>query len=136
MSEQRAPDPKRCPKCNRVAFRTMTDYLCVTGCGWHEHHDEPLLRDGGAPMTAPSPAWLTEHTAAVEAVLAEHDWRWAIRDSRTGDGVRIACTAEGCPWFAERDPDLGNSVWDEHRAHVAAAITAALAAEAEKGGAS
>jgi len=34
--------PKRCPHCNRVAFRTMTDYLCVSGCGWHEWHDEPI----------------------------------------------------------------------------------------------
>lgn len=66
----------------------------------------------------------------VAAVLAEHDWRWDIRNSVTGDGVRIACTALACEWTAERDPDApahSPDVWDLHRAHVAAAVVAALA---------
>ena len=57
--------------------------------------------------------------------LAEHDWRWAIRESRTGEGVRIACTAVGCEWFADREET--EDVWAAHRAHVAAAQVAALA---------
>lgn len=74
-------------------------------------------------MTAPSPAWLTEHTAVVEAVLGRHQQRHSTR------GFSCTCGKHGItyrpkPWTAA-----------EHRAHVAAKVVSALAAEAEKGGA-
>ena len=62
----------------------------------------------------------------IAEVLAAHDWRWAIRDSRTGDGVRIACADPGCDWYADRaDTD---DVWAAHQTHVAEQVAARLAA--------
>lgn len=71
-------------------------------------------------MTDPSPAWLTEHTAVVEAVLAEHAFAgWSYKPGRW----RCRCRESG-PVSMDAPG---------HRAHVATAITTALA---EKGGAS
>jgi hypothetical protein len=67
-------------------------------------------------------------TGGIETVLAEHDWRWAIRDSASGDGVRIACLACECEWFADRAET--DDVWAAQRAHVAAEIAAHLLSDA------
>lgn len=54
---KRGAPPKRCPYCHRVAFRTMTDYLCVGvgGCGWHEPHDEPIPTSDTPPDATEEP---------------------------------------------------------------------------------
>lgn len=69
----------------------------------------------------------TEDREALVEIIADHDWRWAIRDSRTGDGVRIACTGSECDWFAER-VEATDDVWSAHQAHLAAALAPLLAA--------
>jgi hypothetical protein len=67
-----------------------------------------------------------DHVAKIaEAVMGEHDWRWALRDAKTDEGVRIACTAPDCEWFAEREAG-GPDLWDLHRAHVGVVIAAEL----------
>ena len=71
---------------------------------------------------------LMNTTGGIETVLAEHDWRWATRDSASGDGVRIACLACECEWFADRAET--DDVWAAQRAHVAAAIAAHLLSDA------
>lgn len=77
-------------------------------------------------MTATDPV-TADLTAEVAEVLAAHDWTWAIRDSRTGEGVRIACADAACEWFAERlEPE--DDVWSVHRAHVATEVTNAVVA--------
>lgn len=66
----------------------------------------------------------------LAALLAEHDWRWSIRDSRTGEGVRIACTASDCDWHAERVSE-GDDVWAAHWQHLASVVAAWLREDAQ-----
>jgi len=60
--------------------------------------------------------------------MNEHDWRWALRDGRSQEGVSMACTAPGCEWWAERGDRAVDILWDLHRAHVGQMVAAELAA--------
>jgi hypothetical protein len=78
-------------------------------------------------MTTPCGPYSANRVAKVaKAVMSEHEWRWALRDRRTQEGVRIACSAPGCEWSAERQVH-GPDLWDLHRAHVGMMIAATLA---------
>lgn len=72
-----------------------------------------------------TPAWLTEHTAAVEKVLAEHDLMYGP------NGQICSCGYSNRPTAGE--VERGVTQQEHHRAHQAQEVTAALAAEAEKG---
>lgn len=75
-------------------------------------------------MTSPIGPFSNEQVAEIaKAVIAKHDWRWALRDRRTQEGLIMACT--GCQWGVGR-ADRGPDQWELHRAHVGAEIAAAL----------
>lgn len=146
------------PECNWPKCRTARG---LPGCfAWCKCRCHSRPRAGANPMT---PAWLTEHTAAVEAVLATRAVaepivraRMAyygytpeeIADAENAEPHVAACWFNGMQWECYDENDRSHHLvidelqqtaefvmWVLEQPSLATAITAALAAEAEKGGA-